>query len=119
MHIKNHNFLNNWSWRLRFCRNLVWLIRIRFSTTFVKISNFGYPIPPIFDASKTIFEICLVTPAIEDLIVSGASSAEIKQKATEEGFINMRDYGWHKVLSGDTTLEEVMSATTVELKLEE
>ena len=60
-----------------------------------------------------------MTPAIEDLIVSGASSAEIKQKATEEGFINMRDYGWHKVLSGDTTLEEVMSATTVELKLEE
>jgi len=66
-----------------------------------------------------IFELCLVTPAIEDLIVSGASSAEIKKKATEEGFINMRDYGWYKVLSGDTTLEEVMSATTVELKLEE
>ena len=65
-----------------------------------------------------IYEICLVTPAIEDLIVTGASSAEIKQKATEEGFINMRNYGWYKVLSGDTTLEEVMSATTVELKIE-
>ena len=65
-----------------------------------------------------IYEICLVTPAIEDLIVSGASSAEIKQKATQEGFINMREYGWYKVLTGDTTLEEVMSATTVELKVE-
>ena len=65
-----------------------------------------------------IYEICLVTPAIEDLIVSGASSAEIKQKATEEGFIHMREYGWYKVLTGDTTLEEVMSATTVELKVE-
>ncbi|MDB4712556.1 GspE/PulE family protein, partial [Verrucomicrobiales bacterium] len=66
-----------------------------------------------------IYELCLVTPAIEGLIISGASSAEIKQKAIEEGFINMRDYGWYKVLSGDTTLEEVMSATTVELKLED
>ena len=30
-----------------------------------------------------IYELCLVTPAIEGLIVSGASSAEIKQKAIE------------------------------------
>ena len=28
----------------------------------------------------------------------------------------MRDYGWHKVMSGDTTIEEVLAATTVELK---
>ena len=63
-----------------------------------------------------IYEVCLVTPAIEELIVGGASSAEIKAKAIEEGFIPMRDYGWHKVMSGDTTIEEVLAATTVELK---
>lgn len=62
-----------------------------------------------------IYEVALVTPAIEDLIVRSASSAEIKAKAVEEGFIPMRDYGWQKVMSGDTTVEEVLAATTVEL----
>ena len=65
-----------------------------------------------------IYEVCLVTPGIEDLIVRGASSAEIKTKALEEGFVPMRDYGWHKVMSGDTTLEEVLAATTVELRVD-
>jgi len=64
-----------------------------------------------------IYEVCLVTPAIEDLIVTGASTAQIKEKAIAEGFINMRDYGWQKVLSGDTTVEEVLAATTVELNV--
>jgi type II secretory ATPase GspE/PulE/Tfp pilus assembly ATPase PilB-like protein len=58
-----------------------------------------------------------VTPAIEDLIVTGASTAQIKEKAIEEGFITMREYGWQKVLSGDTTVEEVLAATTVELNV--
>jgi len=57
-----------------------------------------------------------VTPSIEELIVKGASSAEIKSKAIEEGFIPMREYGWHKVMNGDTTVEEVLAATTVELR---
>ena len=52
------------------------------------------------------------------MIVRGASSAEIKTKALEEGFVPMRDYGWHKVMSGDTTLEEVLAATTVELRVD-
>jgi general secretion pathway protein E len=64
-----------------------------------------------------IYEICLVTPSIEDLIVSGASSTQIKEKAISEGFITMREYGWQKVLSGDTTVEEVLAATTVELNV--
>ena len=63
-----------------------------------------------------IYEVCLVTPSIEELIVRGASSAEIKSKAIEEGFIPMREYGWHKVMNGDTTVEEVLAATTVELR---
>ncbi len=65
-----------------------------------------------------IYEVVLVTPAIEDLIVHGASSAQIKEKAVEEGFITMREYGWQKVLCADTTVEEVLAATTVELKTE-
>ena len=64
-----------------------------------------------------IYEICLVTPAIENLIVTGASTAQIKETAISEGFITMREYGWQKVLSSDTTVEEVLAATTVELNV--
>ncbi len=64
-----------------------------------------------------IYEVCLVTPAIEDLIVNRASSAQIKETAISEGFITLREYGWQKVLSGDTTVEEVLAATTVELNV--
>jgi type II secretory ATPase GspE/PulE/Tfp pilus assembly ATPase PilB-like protein len=28
-----------------------------------------------------------------------------------DGFINMRDYGWRKVIEGHTTIEEVVSST--------
>ena len=59
-----------------------------------------------------------MTPAIEDLIMHRATAAKIKAKAVEEGFVTMRDYGWEKTLSGDTTVEEVLAATTVELVIE-
>ena len=65
-----------------------------------------------------IYEVVLVTPAMEDLIVRGASSADLKAKAIEEGFMTMREYGWQKVLEGDTTVEEVLDATTVELVID-
>ncbi len=65
-----------------------------------------------------IYEVALVTPAIEDLIVKNASSSDIKAQAIKEGFLTMRQYGWQKVLQGETTAEEVIAATTVELNIE-
>ncbi|MEM7147444.1 MAG: ATPase, T2SS/T4P/T4SS family [Verrucomicrobiota bacterium] len=66
-----------------------------------------------------IYENCLITPKIQDLIVGRASSAAIRAQADKEGFISLRDYGWMKVLSGDTTVEEVVSVTSNELEGEE
>ena len=56
---------------------------------------------------------------MEEAIVQGKSSAELKALAAKEGFIGMREYGWEKVLSGETTVEEVVSATTNELQAPE
>ncbi|MEM8955482.1 MAG: ATPase, T2SS/T4P/T4SS family [Verrucomicrobiota bacterium] len=63
-----------------------------------------------------IYENCLITPKLQDMIVARASSAAIRAQADEDGFVSLRDYGWMKVLSGDTTIEEVVSVTTNELE---
>ena len=69
-----------------------------------------------FRGRMAIYEIVLVTGAMEEAIVQGKSSAELKALAVKEGFIGMREYGWEKVLAGETTIEEVVSATTSELQ---
>ena len=69
-----------------------------------------------FRGRMAIYEIVLVTGAMEEAIVQGKSSAELKALAIKEGFIGMRQDGWEKVLAGETTVEEVVSATTNELQ---
>ncbi|NNE92278.1 MAG: Flp pilus assembly complex ATPase component TadA, partial [Verrucomicrobiales bacterium] len=61
-----------------------------------------------------IFEICVVTPELQELIARGAGAAELKQQANKDGFVSMRNYGLEKALGGETTIEEVLSATLME-----
>ncbi len=58
-----------------------------------------------------IFEILPVTDAIQSLIIGRHSSGEVKQEALREGMRTLRDDGWEKVLTGVTTIEEVLRAT--------
>ena len=64
-----------------------------------------------------IYEVVVVSKAIEDLIVRRAAEASIKDLAIREGFIPMRDYGFYKVLEGETTVEEVISVTATDMTL--
>lgn len=66
-----------------------------------------------------IYEVVVVSKSIEDLIVRRAAEAKIKEEAIREGFIPMRDYGFWKVLEGETTVEEVISVTANEMTLGE
>lgn len=59
-----------------------------------------------------IYEIAMVTPALQDLISRKASANELTRQARRDGFISMREYGWRKVLEGSTTVEEVMRVTS-------
>ncbi len=59
-----------------------------------------------------IYEIVLVTNAMQDLISSRASANELLRQARKDGFISLREYGWRKVLEGATTVEEVMRVTS-------
>lgn len=68
-----------------------------------------------FYGRLAIYEVAVVTKTIQDLIVKRASEKDIKDQAIKEGFMQMRDYGLHKVLEGETTLEEVVSVTTSDM----
>ena len=54
-----------------------------------------------------VFEILNITDEIKELIVSGASSMEIRKKALEENYRPLVVDGLKKVLLGETTLEEL------------
>jgi type II secretory ATPase GspE/PulE/Tfp pilus assembly ATPase PilB-like protein len=66
-----------------------------------------------FFGRLAIYEICVLTKAIQDLVIKRANAADIYEQAISEGFIDMRLYGFHKVMQGETTLHEIVSATTV------
>jgi type II secretory ATPase GspE/PulE/Tfp pilus assembly ATPase PilB-like protein len=72
-----------------------------------------------FYGRLAIYEVAVMTKAIQDMIVKRASEKEIKDQAIKEGFIQMRDYGLHKVVEGETTLEEVVSVTTSDMAMVE
>lgn len=54
-----------------------------------------------------VFEILNITEEIEELIVRGASSIEIRRKALEENYRPLVVDGIKKVIKGETTLEEL------------
>ena len=56
-----------------------------------------------------ILEICKISPALSELITSHASYATLKKEALAGGMTTLRDYGWSKVATGETTIEEVLS----------
>jgi len=58
-----------------------------------------------------IIEICHITPEIQELITDRAAASVLRTKAIEQGMIPMRDYGWAKVITGETTLDEVIAVT--------
>jgi type IV pilus assembly protein PilB len=61
-----------------------------------------------------LFEILVVTPAIRKLILSRASTDEIRAMAVKEGMILLRQDGYNKVKKGITTLETVIAKTVSE-----
>ncbi len=58
-----------------------------------------------------LFEVLEVTEEIQELILSGASSAEIRRKAIEQGMITLRRSGLEKIKQGITSIEEVVRET--------
>ncbi len=58
-----------------------------------------------------VYEIFIMTPAIEHIILGNASSSQILEVARQEGMITMREDGVLKAIHGITSLEEVRRVT--------
>jgi type IV pilus assembly protein PilB len=54
-----------------------------------------------------------ISDDVRELILSGASSIELKRRAVEEGMLTLRFSGLHKLREGVTTVEEVVRETVV------
>lgn len=58
-----------------------------------------------------VYELFRVTDKVQELIVSGASKQDLQRQGMLDGYVNMREYGWKKVIKGETTIEEVVAST--------
>jgi type IV pilus assembly protein PilB len=60
-----------------------------------------------------LYECLQFSDEIRDMILSGASSIELKRKAIEEGMLSLRMAGLQKIREGVTSLEEVLRETVL------
>ncbi|MBZ4671948.1 MAG: Type fimbrial assembly, ATPase PilB [Deferribacteraceae bacterium] len=58
-----------------------------------------------------LYEVMGVTDSIKELILRGATAAEIKEQAVREGMLTLRRSGLEKVKTGLTSIEEVVRVT--------
>ena len=60
-----------------------------------------------------LFEVMPVSSGIRKMIVENATSDEIEAQAVKEGMSSLRDEGIKKILTGETTIDEVARETQV------
>ncbi|MGE5358528.1 MAG: GspE/PulE family protein, partial [Bacteroidales bacterium] len=70
-----------------------------------KCSNTGYK------GRVGLYEVMELTEELKELVLVGASSLELRRKATEQGMITLRQSGLRKIREGMTTIEEVVRET--------
>lgn len=67
-----------------------------------------------FQGRLAIYEVCLLTQALQHLINTRAHPSEFHKQALADGYMPMRGYGFLKALQGETTIQEVLSVTAAE-----
>jgi type IV pilus assembly protein PilB len=58
-----------------------------------------------------LYEVLMLTPAIREMILDRASSADIKRQALQDGMVALRQHGIMKIQEGATTVEEILKET--------
>jgi type II secretory ATPase GspE/PulE/Tfp pilus assembly ATPase PilB-like protein len=64
-----------------------------------------------FQGRLAIYELCIMTNALQHLINTRAHPSELLNQALSDGYLPMRSYGFLKALQGETTVQEVLSVT--------
>jgi type IV pilus assembly protein PilB len=60
-----------------------------------------------------LYEVMEITDALREMVLTGASAIELKNKAMEEGMITLRGSGLRKLKAMQTTVEEVVRETVL------
>lgn len=59
-----------------------------------------------------VFELLQITPNLQDGILDHVHENLLRQRAQAQGLLTLREVAWQKVLTGDTSLEEMHAHTT-------
>lgn len=71
-----------------------------------------------FMGRRGIYELLMMDDAVGPLVLKGADAQTIKRAAMEQGMDGLRDDGARKVLSGMTSVQEVLLATQEDIDIE-
>jgi general secretion pathway protein E len=64
-----------------------------------------------YQGRTALYEICLVTPRMQELIQQKIPATTLRQTTIEEGMVPLRLAGWKRVKEGVTSVEEVLRVT--------
>jgi general secretion pathway protein E/type IV pilus assembly protein PilB len=70
-----------------------------------------------YQGRTAIYEICVVSQRLQDMISQKKSANFLRPVAIEEGMVPLRAYGFAKVIQGLTTIEEVLRVTTADVEV--
>jgi type II secretory ATPase GspE/PulE/Tfp pilus assembly ATPase PilB-like protein len=90
-----------------------WADRVRRPSGCEKCRGTGY------SGRTALFEICLMSNRLQELIQKRASGPELRELAMREGMEPLRKAGWQAVAKGITSIEEVVRVTTSELGVQD
>lgn len=65
-----------------------------------------------YSGRVAIMEVLSLTPSLRDLIIQGATGAQLNKQARSEGMLTMLEDGLFKAVQGLTSIEEVLGAVT-------
>ncbi|MEN9468434.1 MAG: hypothetical protein RL630_167 [Verrucomicrobiota bacterium] len=88
-----------------------WTDKIRRPVGCDKCRNSGY------SGRTALFEICLMSTRLQELIQRRAPASELRDLAIREGMVPLRKDGWNRVAQGVTSIEEVLRVTASELEV--
>jgi general secretion pathway protein E len=71
-----------------------------------------------FSGRRGIYELLMMDDIVGPLVLKGADAQTIKRAAIEQGMDSLRDDGARKVISGMTSVEEVLVATQDDVEAE-
>ena len=67
-----------------------------------------------FIGRRAIYEVYRMTEEMRTIIYKTQDLVELKRAAVRSGALNLRANGWHKVIRGLTTVDEILSITTAD-----